>query len=189
MRGQQRRKFQVSPRSEYSSGALLFSPVGSSKPVVARTRAEKSRMSGTTLPEHNPLRTFSKRCLFGSLCWVTTSRVRVLLGTPPERMQRVRNWNPAVNAKRDKEMSRATFWGSSSKPVRRPESGTKRCSSVISDSPGSFEITVAFPQTGRGRPPQKNVFGAQDTARSSLCERVALPVARHDASLEAQVTG
>jgi len=60
---------------------------------------------------------------------------------------------------------------------------------VTSDLPLTFDITVAFPLSGQGRPPQKDVFGAQYTARLYLCERFALPVARHDASLEAEATG
>lgn len=50
-------------------------------------------------------------------------------------------------------------------------------------------------ELGRGqpplatRPPHKDAFGAQYTARLSLCERFALPVARHNASLEAKATG
>ena len=39
--------------------------------------------------------------------------------------------------------------------------------------------------TGQGRPPQKDVFGAQYTARLCLCERFAWTVARPDASLGA----
>ena len=60
---------------------------------------------------------------------------------------------------------------------------------VLPDSPLSFDITVAFPLSGQGRPPQRNIFGAQYTARSYLCERFALPVARHNASLEAKAIG
>ena len=60
---------------------------------------------------------------------------------------------------------------------------------VISDSPLTFDMTIAFPLSGQGRPPQKDVFGAQYTARLYLCERFALSVARHDASLEAKATG
>jgi hypothetical protein len=52
-----------------------------------------------------------------------------------------------------------------------------------------YDITVAFPLSEQGRPPQKKDFGAQYTARLYLCERFALPVARHDASLEAEVAG
>src|SRR5665213_4120382 len=58
-----------------------------------------------------------------------------------------------------------------------------------SDSPFSFDITVAFPLSGQGRPPQRNGFGAQYTARSYLCERFELPIARQFASLEAKATG
>jgi hypothetical protein len=55
--------------------------------------------------------------------------------------------------------------------------------------PLSLDITVAFPLSEQGRPPHKDVFGAQYTARLYLCERFAVPVARHDASLEAEATG
>jgi hypothetical protein len=67
---------------------------------------------------------------------------------------------------------------------------------VVSDSvgvtgslPNVLDITVAFPLSGQGRPPQRNVFGAQYTARLCLCERFAWTVARPDASLEAEATG
>ena len=60
---------------------------------------------------------------------------------------------------------------------------------VTSDLPLTFDITVAFPLSGQGRPPQKNVFGAQYTAQLYLCERFAMTVARHHASLEAKATG
>lgn len=60
---------------------------------------------------------------------------------------------------------------------------------ITSDLPETFDITIAFPLTGQGRPPQKNVFGAQYTARLYLCERFALPVTRHNASLKAKATG
>ena len=61
---------------------------------------------------------------------------------------------------------------------------------VTSDSPRiTFDMTIAFPLSGSGRPPQKNVFGVQYTARLYLCERFVLPVARHYASLEAKATG
>jgi hypothetical protein len=51
------------------------------------------------------------------------------------------------------------------------------------------DITVAFPLSGQGRPPQRDDFGAQYTARLCLCERFAGTVARPDASLEAEATG
>jgi hypothetical protein len=57
------------------------------------------------------------------------------------------------------------------------------------DLPLAFDITVAFPLSGQGRPPQMDVFGARYTARLYLCERFALPVAWQHASLEAEVTG
>jgi hypothetical protein len=60
---------------------------------------------------------------------------------------------------------------------------------VTGSSPKSLDVTVAFPLTGQGRPPQRNVFGAQYTARLCLCERFAWTVARPDASLEAEATG
>jgi hypothetical protein len=60
---------------------------------------------------------------------------------------------------------------------------------VTSDLPLAFDITVAFPLSGQGRPPQKDVFGARYTARLYLCERFALTVARQHASLEAEATG
>jgi len=60
---------------------------------------------------------------------------------------------------------------------------------VTSDLPYSLDVTVAFPLSGQGRPPQKNVFGARYTARLYLCERFALSVARQTASLEAEATG
>ena len=60
---------------------------------------------------------------------------------------------------------------------------------VISDSPLTFDMTIAFPLSGQGRPPHKDVFGAQYTARLYLCERFVLPVARQGASLEAKATG
>jgi hypothetical protein len=52
-----------------------------------------------------------------------------------------------------------------------------------------FDMTIAFPLSGQGRPPHKDVFGAQYTARLYLCERFDLPVARQTASLEAKATG
>jgi len=60
---------------------------------------------------------------------------------------------------------------------------------LMSDSPLSFDVTVAFPLSGRGRLPQNDVFGAQYTARLYLCERFVPPVARRHASLEAKATG
>ena len=67
---------------------------------------------------------------------------------------------------------------------------------VVSDSvgvtgslPNALDITVAFPLSGQGRPPQKDDFGAQYTARLCLCERFAEAVARSCASLEAEATG
>jgi hypothetical protein len=53
----------------------------------------------------------------------------------------------------------------------------------------ALDITVAFPLSGQGRPPQAGDFGAQYTARLCLCERFAWKVARPDASLEAEATG
>jgi len=52
-----------------------------------------------------------------------------------------------------------------------------------------FDMTIAFPLSGQGRPPQKDVFGAPYTARLYLCERFVMPVARHHASREAKATG
>lgn len=60
---------------------------------------------------------------------------------------------------------------------------------VLSDLPLTFDMTLAFPLTGQGRPPHKDVFGARYTARLYLCERFALPVTRQRASLEAEATG
>ena len=67
---------------------------------------------------------------------------------------------------------------------------------VVSDSvgetgtlPGTLDITVAFPLSGQCRPPQKDDFGAQYTARLCLCERFAEALARSCASLEAEATG
>ena len=60
---------------------------------------------------------------------------------------------------------------------------------VTSDLPLTFDITVAFPLSGQGRPPQKNVFGAQYTAQLYLCERFDVQVAQYTASLEAKATG
>jgi hypothetical protein len=60
---------------------------------------------------------------------------------------------------------------------------------VTGSLPDALDITIAFPLSGQGRPPQKDVFGAQYTARLCLCERFAWTVARPDASLEAEATG
>ena len=60
---------------------------------------------------------------------------------------------------------------------------------VTADSPLLFDMTIAFPLSGQGQPPQKDVFGAPYTARLYLCERFVLPVARHEASREAKATG
>jgi hypothetical protein len=60
---------------------------------------------------------------------------------------------------------------------------------VTSDLPMTFDLTIAFPLTQSGQPPHKNVFGTQYTARLYLCERFALPVARHNASLEVKAAG
>ena len=58
-----------------------------------------------------------------------------------------------------------------------------------SDSPLTFDIRVAFPVTGQGRPPQRTVFGAQYTARTFPCERFDWMVAHTDASLGAKAIG
>ena len=47
-------------------------------------------------------------------------------------------------------------------------------------------MNVAFPMSGQGRPPQRDVFGAQCTARLCFGERFAGQVARSTASLESQ---
>jgi hypothetical protein len=60
---------------------------------------------------------------------------------------------------------------------------------VTSDSPLSFDITIAFLLTQQGRPPHRNDFGAQYTARSFPCERFDMAVAQHHASLEAKAIG
>ncbi len=52
---------------------------------------------------------------------------------------------------------------------------------VTSDSPFTFDITVAFPLTQQGRPSQRTDFGAQYTAWSFPCQRFALTVAHQDA--------
>jgi len=56
---------------------------------------------------------------------------------------------------------------------------------VTADSPLLFNMTIAFPLSGQGRPPQKDVFGTRYTARPYLCERFDRSVARHEASREA----
>jgi hypothetical protein len=60
---------------------------------------------------------------------------------------------------------------------------------IMLDLPLTFIMIVAFPLSGQGRPPQKDVFGAQYTARLYLCERFDAQVARRIASLEAKATG
>ena len=40
------------------------------------------------------------------------------------------------------------------------------------------DMTIAFPLSGQGRPPQRDVFGAQYTARLYLCERFIQAIAR-----------
>ena len=72
---------------------------------------------------------------------------------------------------------------------------------VTSDLPLTFDITVAFPLTGQGRPPQKNArasgvaveFNTQPLCASAgTVHRMvgfAMTVARHHASLEAKATG
>jgi hypothetical protein len=60
---------------------------------------------------------------------------------------------------------------------------------LTSDSPLTFDIRVAFPVSGQGRPPQRNVFGAQYTARTFSCERFDGMVAHTDASLGAKAIG
>ena len=60
---------------------------------------------------------------------------------------------------------------------------------MTSDSPSTFDISVAFAVTGQGRPPQRNVFGAQDTARTFPSERFDWMVAHTDASLGAKAIG
>ncbi len=60
---------------------------------------------------------------------------------------------------------------------------------LTSDSPLTFDISVAFPVTGQGRPPQITVFGAQYTARTFSCERFDWMVAHTDASLGAKAIG
>ena len=57
------------------------------------------------------------------------------------------------------------------------------------NSPISFVMTVAFPYPIPGRPPQKNCFGAQYTARLYPCERFAASVTLRCASLGAEATG
>jgi hypothetical protein len=58
-----------------------------------------------------------------------------------------------------------------------------------SDSPMSFDPTIAFPLTQQGRPSQKADFGAQYTARTFPCERFDCTVAHTDASLGPKATG
>ena len=60
---------------------------------------------------------------------------------------------------------------------------------IMSDLPLMFVIIVAFPMSGQGRPPQRDVFGVQYKARLYLCERFDAQVARRLASLEAKATG
>ncbi len=62
---------------------------------------------------------------------------------------------------------------------------------VTSDSPLTFDITIAFPLTQQGRPSQKADFGAQYTARLCLCRRFDHMAVAHAAiaSLEAEVAG
>ena len=60
---------------------------------------------------------------------------------------------------------------------------------VTSDSPFTFDITVAFPLTQQGRPSQRTDFGAQYTAWSFPCERFDEWVAPHNASLGAKAIG
>ena len=72
---------------------------------------------------------------------------------------------------------------------------------VTSDSPLSFDITIAFPLSGQGRPPQKDApfsentgeFNTQPSCTSAGTVRsmvgFAMTVARHHASLEAKATG
>jgi len=49
---------------------------------------------------------------------------------------------------------------------------------ATSNSPLTFDTAVAFPLSGQGRPPQKDVFGVQTTARLCLCERFATAITR-----------
>ncbi len=60
---------------------------------------------------------------------------------------------------------------------------------LTSNSPLTFDIRVAFPATGHSRPPQRNDFGAQYTARTFPCERFDWMVAHTDASLGAKAIG
>ena len=60
---------------------------------------------------------------------------------------------------------------------------------LTSDSPLTLDISVAFPVTGQGRPPQRTVFGAQYIARTFPCERFDGMVAHTDASLGAKAIG
>lgn len=59
---------------------------------------------------------------------------------------------------------------------------------VMPDLPLTFVMTIAFPLSGQGQPPQKDVFGAPYTARLYLCERFVPPVARQPASLKTKAT-
>ncbi len=60
---------------------------------------------------------------------------------------------------------------------------------LTSDSPLTFDISVAFPVTGHGWPPQRTDFGAQYTARTFPCERFDWMVAYTDASLGVKAIG
>ena len=60
---------------------------------------------------------------------------------------------------------------------------------LTSDSPLTFDISGAFPVTGQGRPPQRNIFGTQYTARTFLYERFDGMVAHTDASHGAKAIG
>jgi hypothetical protein len=53
----------------------------------------------------------------------------------------------------------------------------------------NFVIIVAFTLSGQGRPPQRDVFRVQLTARLYLHKRFDAQVARRIASLEAKATG
>ena len=52
-----------------------------------------------------------------------------------------------------------------------------------------YHHDYCLPPVGTRSATTKGVFGAQCTARLYLCERFAMPVARHHASLEAKATG
>ena len=60
---------------------------------------------------------------------------------------------------------------------------------LTSNTPWTFDIRFPLHLTGQGRPPQRNIFGAQYTARSSPCELFDGRFAHPDASLEAQAIG